>query len=163
MDNKCLVTAVDTSAPFCSACPRSHPGSSHWSHTTRLEPKGTSALVDPRASDAEAFRPAAHALRVGDLVFTSFDTDSSEEYEKYGTRPAGRYVSRCEIPADFFNEGQYVLGINASSYRVKRYFQDDHALTFSIDSMGAPGKQWPQNRLGLIRPRLNWQIEEQFE
>ncbi len=99
----------------------------------------------------------------GDLVFTSFDTDSSEEYEKYGTRPAGRYVSRCEIPADFFNEGQYVLGINASSYRVKRYFQDDNALTFSIDSMGAPGKQWPENRLGVIRPRLNWQIEEQFE
>ena len=99
----------------------------------------------------------------GDLVFTSFDTDSGEEYEKYGTRPAGRYVSRCQIPADFFNEGQYVLGINASSYRVKRYFQDDHALTFSIDSMGAPGKQWPENRLGLIRPRLNWQIEEQFE
>jgi lipopolysaccharide transport system ATP-binding protein len=98
----------------------------------------------------------------GDLVFTSFDTDSPAEYEHYGTRPAGRYVSRCQIPADFFNEGQYVLGINASSYRVRRYFQDEHALTFSIDSMGAPGKQWPESRLGTIRPRLNWRIEEQF-
>jgi len=99
----------------------------------------------------------------GDLVFTSFDTDSAVEYEKYSTRPAGRYVSRCQIPADFFNEGQYVLGINASTFRVKRFFQDEHALTFAIDPMGAPGKQWPESRMGLVRPRLNWQIEEQFE
>jgi len=97
----------------------------------------------------------------GDLVFTSFDTDSSEVYNQFATRHPGRYISRCQIPSDFFNEGQYVLGINASSYRVKRYFQDEHALTFSIDSMGAPGKQWAEVRLGTIRPRLNWVIEEQ--
>ena len=97
----------------------------------------------------------------GDLVFTSFDTDSGEEYNQYATRQPGSYISRCQIPADFFNEGQYVLGINASSYRVKRFFQDEHALTFSIDSMGAPGKQWAETRLGTIRPRLKWVIEEQ--
>ena len=98
----------------------------------------------------------------GELVFTSFDTDSGDEYERFGTRPAGRFVSRCQIPADFFNEGQYILGVNASTFRVKRYFQDEHALTFSVDSMGAPGKQWPEVRLGTIRPRLNWMIEEQL-
>jgi len=97
----------------------------------------------------------------GELVFTSFDTDSGEIYQQYATRQPGRYISRCQIPADFFNEGQYVLGINASSYRVKRYFQDEHALTFAIDPMGAPGKQWAEVRLGTIRPRLNWVIEEQ--
>jgi len=97
----------------------------------------------------------------GDLVFTSFDTDSGEAYNQYATRQPGRYISRCQIPADFFNEGQYVLGVNASSYRVKRFFHDEHALTFSIDSMGAPGKQWAEVRLGTIRPRLNWVIEEQ--
>jgi lipopolysaccharide transport system ATP-binding protein len=99
----------------------------------------------------------------GDLVFTSFDTDSADEYDKFAIRPAGRYISRAEIPADFFNEGQYVLGINASSYRVKRYFQEEHALSFSIDPIGAPGKQWPEARLGTIRPRLNWLIEEQYK
>ena len=97
----------------------------------------------------------------GDLVFTAFDTDSAAEYDRFGTRQPGKYISRCQVPADFFNEGQYVLGINASSFRVKRYFQDEHALTFTIDSMGAPGKQWPEVRLGVIRPRLSWQIEEQ--
>lgn len=99
----------------------------------------------------------------GELVFTSFDTDSGTAYDRYATRPAGKFVSRCQIPADFFNEGQYVLGINASTFRVKRYFQDEHALTFTVDSMGAPGKQWPEVRLGTIRPRLNWVIEEQVE
>ena len=114
--------------------------------------------------DIQGLRVGIYLLTIrGDLVFTSFDTDSGPEYEKYGTRPAGRYVSRCQIPADFFNEGQYVLGFNASSYRVKRYFQEEHALTFSIDPMGAPGKQWTEVRMGTIRPRLNWQIEEQFE
>ncbi|MFN2144423.1 MAG: ABC transporter ATP-binding protein [Anaerolineales bacterium] len=114
--------------------------------------------------DIQGLRVGIYLLTIrGDLVFTSFDTDSGPEYEKYGVRPKGRYISHCQIPADFFNEGQYVLGINASSYRVKRYFQDEHALTFSVDPMGAPGKQWPEVRMGTIRPRLNWKIEEQFE
>ena len=43
----------------------------------------------------------------------------------------------------------------------KRFFQDEHALSFTVDAMGAPGKQWSEMRLGTIRPRLNWQIEEQ--
>ena len=51
----------------------------------------------------------------------------------------GGYVSRCEIPADFLNEGRYVLGVNASSYRVRRYFQEEQAMSFSVDATGAPG------------------------
>jgi len=110
----------------------------------------------------QGLRVGVYLLSIrGDLVFTSFDTDSAEQYNQFASREAGRYVSRCQIPADFFNEGQYVLGINASSYGIKRYFQDEHALTFSIDPMGAPGKQWTEVRLGTIRPRLNWKIEEQ--
>ena len=114
-------------------------------------------------SPIQGLRVGIYLLTIrGELVFTSFDTDSGDEYERFGTRPAGRFVSRCQIPADFFNEGQYILGVNASTFRVKRYFQDEHALTFSVDSMGAPGKQWPEVRLGTIRPRLNWMIEEQL-
>jgi len=95
----------------------------------------------------------------GEVVFTSFDTDEPEKFEKMATRPAGHYISRCSIPKDILNEGRYILGINASSYRIKRYFQDEQALTFSVDSTGAPGKQWPEPRLGPVRPRLEWSIE----
>jgi lipopolysaccharide transport system ATP-binding protein len=96
----------------------------------------------------------------GETVFTSFDTDAVEQFERYSTRPAGRYVSRCRVPTDFLNAGQYVLTVIASSFRIKRYFREDSALTFTVDATGAPGSHWPEARPGLVRPRLDWQIEE---
>ena len=95
----------------------------------------------------------------GEFVFTSFDTDNAQQFEQYSVRPEGHYISKCTLPPDFLNEGQYVLGINASSYRVKRYFQDENALAFTVDGAGAPGKQWPERRLGPVRPRLEWDID----
>lgn len=95
----------------------------------------------------------------GELVFTSFDTDASELYEEFATRAAGPYISRCTIPADLLNEGRFVVGMNASSFKVKRYFQEEQALTFTVDAAGAPGMQWPEPRLGPIRPRIHWKIE----
>ena len=94
----------------------------------------------------------------GEYILTSFDTDDAERFERLGSRAAGRYTSSCTIPADLLNEGRYVIGINASSYRVRRYFQDDQALNFSVDGTGAPGMQWPEPRLGPVRPRLDWQV-----
>jgi lipopolysaccharide transport system ATP-binding protein len=64
------------------------------------------------------------------------------------------------VPGKLLNEGRYVLGVNASAFRIKRYFQDEHALAFNIDGTGAPGKHWPEPRLGPVRPDLAWQIEE---
>jgi lipopolysaccharide transport system ATP-binding protein len=96
----------------------------------------------------------------GEHIFTSFDTDDQSQYERYGVRAAGRYISTCTLPADFLNEGRYILGVNASVFRVRRFFQDEHALAFSVDSTGAPGMQWLETRLGLMRPRLSWAIQE---
>jgi lipopolysaccharide transport system ATP-binding protein len=96
----------------------------------------------------------------GEYIFTSFDTDDGEQYEKFSVRQPGRYVSKCVVPADFFNEGRYIVGMNASSFGVKRYFMDENALAFNVDPMGAPGMQWNEQRLGPVRPRLNWKIEQ---
>ncbi|HSF82418.1 MAG TPA: ABC transporter ATP-binding protein [Anaerolineales bacterium] len=96
----------------------------------------------------------------GEQILTSFDTDDQQQFEQLGVRAAGSYLSRCTIPADFLNEGRYVIGINASTFQVRRYFQDENALTFTVDAAGAPGMQWLEPRLGLIRPRLDWQIDE---
>jgi len=95
----------------------------------------------------------------GEYVFTSFDLDDPTQFEKLGIRQEGHYISHCTIPANILNEGQYVLAVNASSFRVKRYFWDDHALAFTVDATGAPGKQWPEPRMGPIRPALDWVIE----
>jgi lipopolysaccharide transport system ATP-binding protein len=98
----------------------------------------------------------------GEIIFTSFDTDDEQRFERFSVRSAGHYLSRCIIPPDFLNEGRYLLGINASTFRVRRYFQDENALTFNVDATGAPGMHWTEQRLGVIRPRLNWQIEEKI-
>lgn len=96
----------------------------------------------------------------GEYVFTSFDTDEPEKYQKYSVRKAGHYISRCIIPADFLNSGRFVIGMNASSYMVKRYFADERAINFNVNATGAPGMQWVELRHGPVRPRLDWTIEE---
>src|SRR5512147_7435 len=96
----------------------------------------------------------------GEYIFTAFDTDDAKQFEQFGARQAGRYISCCQIPADFFNEGRYSLGVNASSFGVRRYFMDESALSFNVDVSGGPGTQWPELRQGPVRPRLNWTIEK---
>jgi len=96
----------------------------------------------------------------GEYVFTAFDTDDAKQYEQFSARKPGHYISRCTIPADFFNEGRYYLGVNASSFAVRRYFMDENALSFNVDISGAPGTQWAEPRQGPIRPRLRWEIEK---
>jgi lipopolysaccharide transport system ATP-binding protein len=96
----------------------------------------------------------------GEYIITSFDTDDATKYEKFGARGSGHYFSRCTLPADLFNEGRYSLGVNASSFGVRRYFQDEQALAFNVDVSGAPGTQWAEPRQGPLRPRLDWKIEK---
>ena len=95
----------------------------------------------------------------GEYVFTAFDVDDARQFEKFGARKSGRYRSRCTLPADLLNEGRYTLGVNASSFGVRRYFMDENALSFNVDVSGGPGTQWPELRQGPVRPRLDWQIE----
>ena len=96
----------------------------------------------------------------GEYVFTSFDTDEASKFEHHRSRKAGHYISSCVIPPDTLNEGRFVIGINASSYMVRRYFGDERALNFNVNSTGAPGMQWVEVRNGPIRPRLDWEIKE---
>lgn len=95
----------------------------------------------------------------GEAVLTSFDTDEPEMFEKFTRRNAGKYVSRCLIPADLLNQGRYTVSVNASSYNIRRYFRDEQVLDFTVDPTGAPGMQWSEPRPGIIRPRLEWKIE----
>ena len=128
--------------------------------------------VEPIAIEVEySLQAPLSGLRVGiyllttrgEPIFTSFDTDSPDLYERYSMRSAGHYISRVVIPANYLNEGRYVVGLNASNFRIKRYFQDEQSLTFTVDAAGAPGMQWAEPRLGVVRPSLEWQIEQTGE
>jgi lipopolysaccharide transport system ATP-binding protein len=96
----------------------------------------------------------------GDPIFTSFDTDASEAFEKHSSRQAARYVSRCAIPAALLNEGRFVLGVNASAFRIRSFFTEEHALTFGVEGTRAPGSHWNEARRGPLRPALEWEIAE---
>ncbi|MCX6055485.1 MAG: ABC transporter ATP-binding protein [Chloroflexi bacterium] len=95
----------------------------------------------------------------GEFVFTSFDTDDPVKFSQFSERKAGHYLSRCSIPADMLNEGNFVLGLNASVFQRKRYFQDTNAVVFNVNPTGAPGMHWAEARQGVTRPRLEWSIE----
>ena len=95
----------------------------------------------------------------GEFVFTSFDTDETDAFNTYDQRSAGRYISRVKIPGNLLNSGRFVVGINASSYRIKTYFHDEQALAFNVDASGAPGTHWPEPRMGPVRPALKWEIK----
>lgn len=96
----------------------------------------------------------------GEPVFTSFDTDAPEFYGRYRVRKAGRYRSRCKLPANWLNEGRFVVGVNASSFGIQSYFTEEHALAFAVDGTGAPGSQWAEPRRGPLRPALEWEIAQ---
>ena len=113
------------------------------------------------AEDIQGLRVGVYLQTIrGEVVFTSFDTDAPKTYEKFGTRAAGRYMSRAQIPANWLNEGQYILGMNASAFSVRRFFHDERALAFNVDAMGAPGMQWTEPRQGPLRPQLDWTIKQ---
>ena len=95
---------------------------------------------------------------MGSYVFTSFDTDERDMFDKYDVRQPGHYLSRAVIPADLLNKGRYVLGVNASVYKVERHFQDLRAMVINVSGIDAPGTQWPERRRGVIRPQLDWDI-----
>jgi len=96
----------------------------------------------------------------GEFVFTSFDTDQPDKYDRYSQRKKGKYISRCIIPANLLNGGRFVIGVNASAFRIKSFFHDEKAFAFNVDPSGSPGMHWPETRLGPIRPALDWEIIE---
>ncbi len=147
-------------APFCPVAVRLRNSQGRIADTIRSVESCSVEMEYDLQAPVTGLRVGIYLMSTrGEYVFTSFDTDETDRFEKMPARPEGRYISRCIIPGDFLNEGRFVIGVNASSYRVRRYFQDEKALTFTVDAIGAPGMQWPEPRMGAVRPRLNWEIE----
>jgi lipopolysaccharide transport system ATP-binding protein len=94
----------------------------------------------------------------GEPVFTSFDTDDARRFDQWPSRPAGSYISRCQVPGGWLNGGTFVLGVNASAFRIRSFFTEERALTLTLDPIGAPGMQWGEARGGPLRPALEWDI-----
>jgi lipopolysaccharide transport system ATP-binding protein len=92
----------------------------------------------------------------GTVVLTSTDLDGADEGL---VREPGRHVSRCTVPADFLNYGQYFVSVGSDFPLSQVHFALDPALSFQIEATGGTGGHIPDGRTGLLRTRLPWVIE----
>jgi lipopolysaccharide transport system ATP-binding protein len=93
----------------------------------------------------------------GAVVFAPKDTDS---YEEGMERLPGRYVSKCTVPGDFLNYGQYFVTIGSDVPMIRTHFLHDRVLAFHVEQTGGVGGHMPDRRGGLLRLRLPWNIEK---
>ena len=92
----------------------------------------------------------------GSVLLSSKDLDVMPQ-DLY--RKAGRYVSRCELPANFLNFGQYFVSVGSDFPMVQSHFSVDRALSFRVEAVGGTGSHIPDGRTGLIRMQCPWVLE----
>jgi lipopolysaccharide transport system ATP-binding protein len=91
----------------------------------------------------------------GSALLSSTDLESNPEDL---VREPGLYTSRCTIPGDFLNYGQYFVSVGADFPLVQSHFFWDRGLTFTVERMGGVGGHISDNRSGMLRMRLPWEI-----
>lgn len=93
----------------------------------------------------------------GSVVFTSSDSNDSSWEGK--NRFPGIYVSRCEVPGNLLNEGQYTLTVSADIPFIETLFFEENVLSFHVEQTGGVSGRFPERWPGVICPMLPWRIE----
>jgi len=94
----------------------------------------------------------------GTIAFTASDSaDSSFE-----TKPIspGTYVSRCVVPGNLLNEGQYLLTVGVDIPFQQVLFVEDAAVGFYVEQTGGVNSRFPEKWPGTVCPILEWKTEE---
>jgi lipopolysaccharide transport system ATP-binding protein len=110
------------------------------------------------------FRPMPN-LSVGLRILTHdgvsvFTTRDRDEGDGDPLRQPGDYVSRCEIPGNFLNYGQYFASFGADCDRLLGHFSLHQVLSFQIEETGGIAGHVPVRRLGILRTSFPWKIEK---
>lgn len=92
----------------------------------------------------------------GTVVLTSTDMDDHDEL----VREPGVYISRCNVPAELLNSGQYYVTVGCDFPLVRTHFLIDSALAFHIEQTGGAGGHINDGRTGLLRLRLPWNVDK---
>jgi lipopolysaccharide transport system ATP-binding protein len=95
----------------------------------------------------------------GTVVFTSADT--ADNSWQNTSRFPGKYVSRCQIPGNLLNEGQYsLLNVWADVPFVEVLFLEENLLSLHVEQTGGVSAQlqFPERWSGAICPQLSWTI-----
>jgi lipopolysaccharide transport system ATP-binding protein len=91
----------------------------------------------------------------GTVVFSSTDMDTADEM----VREPGVYVSRCEVPGELLNYGQYFVSVGCDFPMVRTHFAIDQGLSFTIEQTGGAGGHLSDGRSGMLRMQLPWNVE----
>lgn len=98
----------------------------------------------------------------GITVFTSIDLDPEWRQRP---RPAGRYTSIVEIPANFLAEGSFFVRTSLITLdpTIVQFTEPDVVAFHVVDSMDGDSARgdWAGPLSGVVRPRLTWRT--QFE
>jgi lipopolysaccharide transport system ATP-binding protein len=91
----------------------------------------------------------------GSAILSSMDDDAADEEL---VREPGLHVSRCTIPGDFLNYGQYFVSVGADFPMRQSHFHYDRGLSFQVERTGGVGGHISDGRSGLIRMTLPWDV-----
>jgi lipopolysaccharide transport system ATP-binding protein len=102
--------------------------------------------------------PAFHIFTGnGEKILASIDTDKTTK------RGVGEYRSVCRVPANFFNEGTYIIGVSVATLSpLISHYKQEHLLTVRIvDVPDAITRNLYSGRFqGVIRPLFSWTTEK---
>jgi lipopolysaccharide transport system ATP-binding protein len=111
---------------------------------------------------------SAPGLRVGAKLIGSdgavlLSTNDLDTTPDAVPRTSGRYVSRCEIPGNFLNYGQYFVSVGSDFPMIQTHFAVDRVLSLSVERVGGAASHIPDGRDGLLRLMLPWQVRRERE
>ncbi len=93
-------------------------------------------------------------------------TDGDIDSYAAASRSPGIYTSVCVIPGNLFNAGRYLLTVYAartSGGRVEIFEFLENVLAFNIENSAGIGTYMPQQRKGVMSPKLEWKVKEGSE
>jgi lipopolysaccharide transport system ATP-binding protein len=73
--------------------------------------------------------------------------------------PAGLFRSQCHIPADFLNEGDYIIGIWFAENGARVLYGDRRALYFTVHDTRVRKIPWFGRFQGIVRPMFDWRTK----
>ena len=94
----------------------------------------------------------------GSIAFHSADS-THPNYDEKPTTP-GDYVTRCIVPGNLLNEGQYWITVSADVPFQQTLFVEETAVAFTVAQTGGVNSRFSEKWPGAVCPQLEWHTEE---
>ncbi|MBC2594536.1 ABC transporter ATP-binding protein [Ruficoccus amylovorans] len=101
--------------------------------------------------------------KIGTPVFSSPNLPSArlgDDEWGYRPHPAGLYLSRITIPANFLSDGLYRAHIAIQTDASQLNVWEENALTLMVHDTGAMRGEYHNAWMGLIRTRFAWETDK---